>query len=84
MKPTQTSEFIPCLEREFSVHGIPREIKNDNELSFNPAEFANYIQALEIKHQPVTPLWPQSNARVDRINQFLKKALKTARLEGRV
>ena len=84
VKSTKTSSVIPRLDRIFSVHGIPREIKTDNGPPFNGEEFENYVKALGIKYDPGTPLWPQSNAEVERFMQPLRKALQTARLEGRV
>ena len=62
LKSTWAIEIIPHLDRVFSVHGIPREIKPNIELPFNGVEFANYIKALEIKYQPGTLLWPQGKA----------------------
>ena len=76
MKSTQASEVTPCLDRVFSIHGIPREIKTKNRLPFTSAEFANYIEVLGIKYQPGTQLWPQSNAQMERFNQPLKKHYK--------
>jgi len=45
VKSTQGREVIPRLDRVFSVHGIPREMKTDNGSPFNGAEFANHIKA---------------------------------------
>ena len=36
-----------------------------------------------IKHQHVTPLWPQANGQAKRFMQPLGKAIKAAKLEGK-
>jgi hypothetical protein len=36
-----------------------------------------------IYHSKVTPYWPQANATVERFNRIVKKAIRTAHVEGR-
>ncbi len=47
-------------------------------------KFSRHCTALGIKHDKVTPYWPQANGEVERFNKPLEKAIQTAVLEGRV
>ena len=84
VRSTKASSIIPKLDKIFATHGIPSIVKSDNGPPFSSDEFSNYCKALGIKHDPVTPYWPQANGEVERFNQPLEKAIQTAVLEGRV
>ncbi|XP_065068200.1 uncharacterized protein K02A2.6-like [Rhopilema esculentum] len=55
VRSTKTSTVIPKLDKIFSVHGIPRQLKTDNGPPFSSEEFARYVNVLGINHKPVTP-----------------------------
>ena len=84
MRSTEASTVVQKLDKIFSVHGIPREIKTDNGPPFSSEEFARYVNILGINHKPVTPYWPQANGEVERFNQPLIKATQSAVAEGKV
>ena len=74
---------IPKFDRIFATHSIPVQLSSDNGPPFNGTEFVRYVKALNIKWNPSTPLWPQSNANVENFNKPLVKLLQTTQLEGR-
>ena len=82
MRSTKASTVVPKLDKIFSVHCIPREIKTDNGPPFSSEKFTRYVNILVINHKPVTPYWPQANEEVKRFNQPLIKAIQSA--EGKV
>ena len=84
IRSTKASAVIPKLDKIFAAHGIPQVLKSDNDPPFNSAEFAKYMNTLEITHEPATPAWPQTNGVVERFNQPLRKMLQTAVAEGRI
>ena len=80
---TKASVVIPKLDKIFVVHWIPKIMKSDNGPPFNGEEYKRYLNALGIKPEFYTPLWPQGNSAVERFMRPLGKALKTAKIEGR-
>ncbi|XP_065067526.1 uncharacterized protein K02A2.6-like [Rhopilema esculentum] len=84
IRSTKASAVIPKLDKIFATHGIPLILKSDNGPLFSSDEFARYLKALGITHNPVTPCWPQANGVVERFNQPLSKTLQTAVVEGRI
>ena len=80
----KASAVIPKLDRIFAVHGIPKILKSDNGPPFNGEECKRYLNTLGITPEFSTPPWPQGNSTVERFMQLLGKALKTAKIEGRL
>ncbi len=68
----------------FATHGIPDTITSDNGTPFNGDDYQRYLTALGINKNPSTPKWPQGSAEVERFDQALGKALKTATVQGNV
>ena len=65
IRSTKASSVIPILDKIFAAHGIPQVLKSGNGPPFNSEEFAIYMNTLGIKHEPVTPAWPQANGVVE-------------------
>ena len=84
LRSTKAANVIPKLDKIFAAHGLPYKIVSDNGPPFNSNEFARYVKALGIVHEPVSPYWPQANGEVGRFNQPLEKAIQAAVVEGKV
>ena len=84
VRSTKAASVIPKLDKMFATHGIPETMTSDNGPPFNGDDYQRYLTALGINKNPSTPKWPQGNAEVERFNQPLGKALKTATIEGKV
>ena len=84
VRSTKASSVIPKLDKMFATHGIPDTITSDNGPPFNGSDYERYLTTLGINKQSFTPRWPQGNVEVERFNQPLGKALKTATSEGKV
>ena len=84
VRSTKASTVIPKLDKIFAVHGLPTSVTSDNGPPFNGDDYGPYLKHLGIKKDPSTLKWPQGNSEVERLNQTISKALKTAKIEGRV
>ena len=71
------------LDRIFATHGIPTILKSDNGPPFFGEEFRAHMEENGIKHQKVTPLWPQANGEAESFMKPLTKAVRSAHAEGR-
>ena len=78
---TSASTTISKLERIFSTYGLPQVIKSDNGPPFNSMELKTYMQEKGIKHQWITPLWPQANLEAENFMKPMEKAIKAAHTE---
>ena len=58
---TSARATLPKVDRIFATHGIPRLIKSDNGPHFDGKDLATFMTENGIKHERVTPLWPQAN-----------------------
>jgi len=74
---------ISKLDHIFTTHGIPKVLKSDNGPPFFGEEFKVHMQENGIKHQKITPLWPQANAEAENFMKPLTKAVHCAQVEGR-
>ena len=81
VRSTKASSVIPKLDKMFATHGIPATITFDNGPPFNGSDYERYLTTLCINKYSSTPRWLQGNAKVERFNQPLGKALKTAAIE---
>ena len=75
VKSTKLSVLIPKFDRIFAVQGIPEVIRTDNGPPFNSDDFGRYLTKLGVLHDPITPVWPQANGKVERFNQLLGKVI---------
>lgn len=74
---------IQKLDRIFATHGIPAILKSDNGPPFFGEEFRAQMEENGIKHQKITPLWPQANGEAESFKKPLTKAVRSAHAEGR-
>jgi len=66
------------MDTVFSRFGFCEAIRTDNGPQFVSGVFQNYLAGNNIKWVSTTPLWPQANAEVERVNRTLLKSLKIA------
>lgn len=78
---TKAASTISKLERIFATHGIPTIIKSDNGPPFTSHEFHAYITEIGVKHQKITPHWPQANSEAENFMKPLTKAVRAAYTE---
>ena len=83
MKSTSAVSTIAKFERIFATHGLPHIIKSDNGPPFNSNDIRLYMKENGIKHQRITPLWPQANSEVENFMKPMKKAIQAACIEKR-
>ncbi|XP_067949654.1 uncharacterized protein [Watersipora subatra] len=83
MQSIVSCKIIEALVEIFDKHGLPLSLKSDNGPQFISREFAGYIESMGIRHDLVTPRWPESNGEVERQNRSLMKRVRTAIAEGR-
>jgi transposase InsO family protein len=69
---TLSSTIINKLRSHFSRHGIPDIVFSDNGPQFDCSEFRKFASLWEFKHETSSPLYPQSNGKVE-------QAVKTAK-----
>jgi hypothetical protein len=74
---------IPAFDRILGMFGIPSVIKTDNGPPFNSIDFAKFAEEMGFHHQKITPLWPRSNAEVERFMKTIKKATQIAHINGK-
>ena len=74
---------IAKLNRIFATHGIPDVLKSDNGPPFFGEEFKTFVSNNGVKHQKVTPLWPQANGEAESFMKPVTKAIRSAHAEGR-
>ena len=79
---TSSHTVITHLRRVFSRYGIPETLMTDNGPQFTSAEFYQFLRRFGIRHRTSTPLWPQANGGVERLNRSIGKILQAAVLEG--
>ena len=80
---TSAAAVIPKLDQIFAFCGTPEIVKSDNGPPFNGEEFKMFAREVGFRHRKVTPLWPRANGEVERFVKTLKKAIITAKSEGR-
>ena len=69
------------LETQFSIFGVPEEIRTDNGPPFQSAGFAEFSKKMGFKHRKVTPLWPRANGEVESFMKNLGKVIRTAAID---
>ena len=82
LKSTTSATIISKL-KIFSVHGLPEALTSDNGRQFISNEMDSFLKINGITHTKTTPLWPQANGQVERINRVVKEAVQAAINEGR-
>ena len=82
-KSTSAYATITKLDKMFSVHGIPEEVKSDNGPPFQSEDFKQFSKHLGFRHRRVTPGYPQANGEVERFMRTLEKAVRCAIIDGK-
>ena len=84
VRSTSVESTIPKLDNIFSAFSIPDKLTTDNGPPFNSHEFTDeFTDYLGIKHQRITPLWPQANSSAENFNRMLRKVVQYAKIEGK-
>ena len=65
------------------MFGHPDTLVLDNSTQFTSNDFEFYLQTHNIKHQLISPYWPQANGEVERFNWTITKTIKCALTKGR-
>ena len=65
------------------MHALPERLTSDNGGQLKSNEMESFLKINGITHTRTTPLWPQENGQVERINRVIKKAIQAAINEGR-
>lgn len=80
VRSTSASE---TMEKIFAEHGVPVVMKSDNGPPFRSIEFARFCEEKGVKHQKVTPRWPEANGLVERFMRCIGKVARIASSEGK-
>ena len=75
-KGKRAPDVISTLKDIFARHGIPEEIRSDNGPPFDSWEFTHFAKEWDIKLNPSSPYYPQSNGEAERSVQTIKNILK--------
>ena len=78
---TSADLLIDFLQRTIATFGIPHTIISDNGPPFKSYKLREFFNKLRIKHQRITPLWPQANSQAESFMKPLMKAVRTAYFE---
>jgi transposase InsO family protein len=81
VKSRSATSTISKLERIFATHGLPNVLKSDNGPPFQSNEFKQFMKENGIKHQRITPLWPQANSEAEHFMKPMEKAIRAAHIE---
>lgn len=83
LRSTKTDKVVSFLEKTFAIYGYPEMLRSDNGPQFVSQEFHSFLAQCGIKWISTTPLWPQANGEVERVNRTILKVLRIARSEGK-
>lgn len=83
LRSTKTEKVIAFLESIFALYGYPEMLRSDNGPQFVSQEFQSFLAECGTKWISTTPLWPQANGEVERVNRTILKVLRIAKSEGR-
>ncbi|XP_057292574.1 uncharacterized protein K02A2.6-like [Hydractinia symbiolongicarpus] len=77
------TNFVSICNNTFAHFGFPEKMISDNGPPFRSKEVKKYTTEKGIKHQRITPLWPQANGEVERFILPLTKVMFTAHIENK-
>ena len=83
IRSTSNHTVISCLDKIFSMFGIPEVVKSDNGPPWNGTDFRKFADHLGFHHRLIQPLWPQANAEAERFMKTIGKTIKAAKASGR-
>ena len=69
------------LETQFSIFGVPEEVRTDNGPPFQSEGFGEFATRMGFKHRKVTPEWPRANGEVESFMKNLGKVIRTAYID---
>ena len=81
-KNLTSRNVIEKLQNIFSRFGIPNIVMSDNGGEFSSMEFANFSKNYDFKHVTSSPLFAQSNGKVEKAVQDVINILKKSLLSG--
>lgn len=70
--------IIPKLNKHMARFGIPEKVVSDNGPPFSSREFREFAKAYQFKHATYSPLYPQSNGKVENAVKTAKRLMKKA------
>ena len=79
LKETTSAAVITRCKSQFARHGIPDILFTDNGPQFSSQLFHDFSIKYQFKHNTSSPLFPQSNGKVEKAVQTVKSILKKAR-----
>lgn len=83
IRSTSPAVTTSKLERIFATHGIPQVVKTGNWPPFSSDVIKIYMKENGIKHQRVTPSWPQANSETENVMKPMGKAIRAAHAENK-
>lgn len=82
MKTITADKIIDFLDVTFTRYGLCSALRTDNGPQFVAREFQEFLAENGVRWVSTTPLWPQANGEVERVNRTLLKSLKIAHGKG--
>ncbi len=80
---TSATETLIHLEKMIAANGVPVKLKTDNGSPFQSGLFHRYCVEKGIKHQRITPQWPEGNGQAEGFMKNLGKVARTAQNSGK-
>ena len=78
IRTTTAGKVIEFMDTVFARMGYPKALRTDNGPQFACSDFQEYLRSNDIRWVSTSPLWPQANGEVERVNRTLVKVLKIA------
>ena len=82
MKQITADKIVDFLDVTFARYGIPSALRTDNGPQFVSTVFQDFLTENCVKWFSTTPLWPQANGGVERVNRTLLKSLRISYNNG--
>ena len=79
----RANEVIRVLKSQMARHGLAEKVMTDNGPPFNSAEFKQFAETFDFKHQTSSPGYPQSNGKAESAVKILKNLMIKAEADGR-
>ena len=73
LKETTSIQVIKRCKLQFARHGIPNIFFTDNGPQYSSQQFHDFASAYHFEHQTSSPHYPQSNRKVEKAVQTIKK-----------
>ena len=71
---------IAILKAVFAELGVPQIVMSDNGPAFISAEFKEFADEMNFKHQKITPLHPNANGLVESKMKIINKSIRCAQV----